>query len=159
MLDTHRDFMDANPQLFAWSLLASPDDSARAVPEDPSWLYSLGRDGLVFTEFFLAYTRQVLECATVKADASGVSERKSIPWLALPGYPLFLELYTPLLQLALLDSTSKASGCPVVVQETLVAAPLPPPAEAEAKAKDARGEGPLPPPTSEQPPTSAPGER
>ena len=46
VLDGHRAFMDDNPQLFAWPLLASPDDAARAVPEDPSWLYSLGRDGL-----------------------------------------------------------------------------------------------------------------
>ena len=41
---------------------------------------------------------------------AGDRERKRIPWLALPGYPLFLELYTPLLQFALLDSTAKAAG-------------------------------------------------
>jgi len=105
VLDGHRAFMDDNPQLFAWPLLASPDDAARAVPEDPSWLYSLGRDGLVYTDFFLNYTRQVLEMAVCPNG-----EKKQIPWLALPGYQLFLELYTPLLQIGLLDSVSAAAA-------------------------------------------------
>ena len=60
VLDKHRAFMNQNPQLYGWSWFAAEDDATQAVPEDPSWLYSLGRDGLVFTEFFLAYTRQVL---------------------------------------------------------------------------------------------------
>jgi len=127
VLDGHRAFMDDNPQLFAWPLLASPDDAAKAVPEDPSWLYSLGRDGLVYTDFFLNYTRQVLEMAVCPNG-----EKKQIPWLALPGYQLFLELYTPLLQIGLLDSVSaaatantktKKSGGSTTVTATSVVAP------------------------------------
>ena len=58
-LREHRKFMNGNPQIFAWSFVASPLDSKDAVPEDPSWLYSLGHDGLVFINFFVQLKRQV----------------------------------------------------------------------------------------------------
>ena len=47
---------------------------------------------------------QVLEMAVTKSG-----ERKDIPWLTLPGYPLFLELYAPLLQFSLFHSCLKAA--------------------------------------------------
>ncbi len=78
---------------------------------DPPALFarSLGRDGLVFTDFFIQLTRQTLEMAVAPAagsaplaslsgSAAPTSEKKAIPWLALPGYSLFVELYAPLLQ-------------------------------------------------------------
>ena len=58
-LREHRKFMNGNPQIFAWSFVASPLDSKDAVPEDPSWLYSLGHDGLIFINFFVQLKRQV----------------------------------------------------------------------------------------------------
>lgn len=102
---------------------------------------SLGRDGLVFTEFFLNYTRQVLEMA-VCPDG----EKKRIPWLALPGYPLFLELYTPLLHLALLDSVSAAAGVKKRPAAAAVVAAVVSGAAAAGGGHVAGGQGQPPPP-------------
>jgi len=110
LVDLHAKFINSNPHLFGWSALASPDDGTKAVPEDPSWLYSLGRDGLIFVDFFLQFTRQVLEVATDTNGQGGIGEKKEIPWLSLPGYSLFVELYAPLLGHSLVEATDKAAG-------------------------------------------------
>eukprot|EP00615_Pteridomonas_danica_P000065 CAMPEP_0114334254 /NCGR_PEP_ID=MMETSP0101-20121206/4255_1 /TAXON_ID=38822 ORGANISM="Pteridomonas danica, Strain PT" /NCGR_SAMPLE_ID=MMETSP0101 /ASSEMBLY_ACC=CAM_ASM_000211 /LENGTH=1079 /DNA_ID=CAMNT_0001465457 /DNA_START=321 /DNA_END=3560 /DNA_ORIENTATION=+ len=121
VIDLHAKFINSNPHLFGWSALASPDDKTKAVPEDPSWLYSLGRDGLIFIDFFLQLTRQVLEIATDSTINANLGEKKQIPWLSLPGYSLFAELYSPLLGFAVVEATDKAAG--IAKRSLMLAAP------------------------------------
>lgn len=65
---------------------------------------------MIFVEFFLQLTRQVLEVAKEANGQGAIGEKKDIPWLSLPGYSLFVELYAPLLGFSMTEAVNKAAG-------------------------------------------------